>query len=74
MEHKIIIEILIKTDFLKPEEKQTSKAHILQVINPEVIKSLLPKLMDDLIKGLPQKLPEEKKETKKKKTKKEVKK
>ena len=33
MEHKITIEILIKTDFLKSEEKPTSKVHALQ-INP----------------------------------------
>ena len=45
MEHKITIEILIKTDFLKPEEKPTSKVHSLQ-INPDLIQSLMPQLME----------------------------
>ena len=44
MEHKITIEILIKTDFLKPEEKPTSKVHALQ-INPETVLSLMPQLI-----------------------------
>ena len=44
MEHKITIEILIKTDFLKPEEKPTSKVHALQ-INPHILDSLMPQLM-----------------------------
>ena len=44
MEHKITIEILIKTDFSKQEEKQTSKVHALK-INPEIVNSLIPQLM-----------------------------
>ncbi len=45
MEHKITIEILIKTDFLKQEEKPTSKVHALH-INPETVLSLMPKLIE----------------------------
>ncbi len=54
MEHKITIEILIKTDFLKPEEKPTSKVHALQ-INPEIVNSLIPQLMEAFTKDLPKK-------------------
>jgi len=43
MEHKITIEILIKTDFLKQEEP-TSKVHALK-INPEIVNSLIPQLV-----------------------------
>ncbi len=67
MEHKITIEILIKTDFLKPEEKPTSKVHALQ-INPEIVNSLIPQLIEVFKKDLPQEVPKEKdKKTKSKK-------
>ena len=62
MEHKITIEILIKTDFSKSEDKTIPKFNALQ-INPDVIKSLLPKFMDGLINNLSEELPKEKKET-----------
>jgi len=59
MEHKITIEILIKTDFLKPEEKQISKIKTLQ-IDPQIVQSLLPQLMEVFKKDLPQEVPKEK--------------
>ena len=54
MEHKITIEILIKTDFLKPEEKPTSKVHALK-INPEIVNSLMPQLMKVFNESFPTK-------------------
>ena len=59
MEHKITIEILIKTDFLKPEEKPTSKVHALK-INPEIVNSLLPQLIEGFTKSLPKEEPKTK--------------
>ncbi len=46
MEHRINIEIIIKTDFSKQEEdKITTKVNTLK-IDPEVIQSFLPQLME----------------------------
>ena len=59
MEHKITIEILIKTDFLKPEEKPTSKVHALK-INPEIVNQLIPQLIEGFTKSLPKEEPKTK--------------
>ncbi len=55
MEHRINIEIIIKTDFSKQEEdKITTKVNTLK-IDPEVIQSLLPQLMEVFKKDSPEK-------------------
>ncbi len=58
MDHKITIEIIIKNDFLKPEEQTIPKFNSLQ-INPEIIKSLLPKFLESLMKESPEEKPKE---------------
>jgi len=68
MKHKITIEIIIKTDFLKPKEQTTSKVHALH-LNPTLIQSLMPKLMEGFVKNLAQEFPKESKEVPKEKPK-----
>jgi len=65
MEHKIIIEILIKTDFLKPEREITPNIHTFK-INPEIID--MSTLIENFAKNLAKEFP--KKELKKDKLKK----
>lgn len=62
MEHKIVIEILIKTD---KKEEEVSKVNSLQ-INPEMLKSVLPQLMEGLTKILPKEKSKAKKKVVKK--------
>jgi len=59
MEHKITIEIFIKTDFLKSEKEITPNIHTFK-INPEIIDSLIPNLMGDFFKSLAKEFPKEK--------------
>ena len=57
MEHKITIEIIIKTDFLKPKE-ETPNVHAFK-LDLDSINSLFPKLTEDFIKNLAKEFPKE---------------
>jgi len=64
MEYKFVIEISVKS--VRPNLKQTiPQVHKLP-IPPQLINSLLPKLLGGLVKDLAQEFPKEKKEVKKK--------
>jgi len=76
MEHKITIEIILKSDLFDSEKQEDNSKPQSFNFDPKMLNPLFQTMVENLAKGFPKEEPEEKKkeESKKTKPKKEVKK